>query len=363
MKSFDLVVLGLSLSSSWGNGHATTYRALLKAYAAKGRRILFLERDQPWYAANRDLHAPDFCELAFYRSLDELAGFRDVIAAARAVMVGSYVPDGVDVSKFIQAAARGVVAFYDIDTPVTLARLEKNDCPYLTPELIPGFDLYLSFTGGPTLGRIERDYGAPAARALYCAVDPSAYRPLEVAPRFDLGYLGTYAEDRQPILEELLIEPARRAPDMIFAVAGPLYPDNIAWPENVLRIDHIPPEGHAAFYGECRFTLNVTRQDMVRAGFSPSVRLFEAAACGTPIISDAWEGLEALFAPGDEILIGRGADDVLHALRDVSKPERIAMANRARSRVLGAHTAAHRANELAQYIAAAERQPAAAALA
>jgi spore maturation protein CgeB len=360
MRDFDLVVLGLSLSSSWGNGHATTYRALLKAYAAKGARVLFLERDQPWYADNRDLLAPDFCELAFYRSLDELKGFRDAIATARAAMVGSYVPDGIDVCRFVQSEAQGVTAFYDIDTPVTLAKLEEKDCHYLSPELIPGFDLYLSFTGGPTLARIERHYGAKAARALYCAVDPGPYRPLNVAPRFDLGYLGTYAKDRQPALEELLIEPARRAPDMNFAVAGPLYPSDIDWPANVLRVDHIPPDEHAAFYGECCFTLNVTRQDMVRAGFSPSVRLFEAAACGTPIISDAWDGLETLLAPGDEIIIGRCADDVLHALRNISKRERLAMANRARSRVLGAHTAAQRATELARYIAAAERQPAAA---
>lgn len=360
MKDFDLVVLGLSLSSSWGNGHATTYRALLKAYAAEGARVLFLERDQPWYADNRDLITPDFCELAFYRSVDELNGFRDAIAAARVVMVGSYVPDGIDVCRFVQSEARGVTAFYDIDTPVTLAKLKDDACPYLSRELIPGFDLYLSFTGGPTLLRIERDYGAKAAHALYCAVDPGPYRPLNVAPRFDLGYLGTYAEDRQPVLEELLIEPARRAPDMIFAVAGPLYPSDIEWPTNVLRVDHIPPDEHAAFYGDCRFTLNVTRQDMVRAGFSPSVRLFEAAACGTPIISDAWEGLETLLAPGEEIVIGRCADDVLHALRSISKPERLAMANRARSRVLGAHTAGRRATELARYIAAAERQSAAA---
>lgn len=355
MSAYDLVVLGLSLSSSWGNGHATTYRGLLKAYAAKGFRILFLERDQPWYAENRDLLTPDYCSLAFYRDLDGLENFRDEIAEAGAVMVGSYTPDGVAICAFVQTHARGVTAFYDIDTPVTLAALERDECAYLSPKLIPGFDLYLSFTGGPILSRIERAFGAKAARTLYCAVDPELYRPLQTQPQFDLGYIGTYAEDRQPVIERLLIEPARRAPDLRFIVAGPQYPETIDWPANVLRIDHVAPRDHSAFYNSCRFTLNATRRDMVRAGYSPSVRLFEAAACGAPIISDAWDGLESLFAFGTEITVARDVADVLRALREIPEPERKKIAKRAREKVLGAHTAAHRADQLAGYIAQAAR--------
>lgn len=353
MKGFDLVVLGLSLSSSWGNGHATTYRALLKAYAAQGHRVLFLERDQPWYAAHRDLPAPDFCTFAVYRDLAELEVFSPVIAGARAVIVGSYVPDGIAVSRFVQETARGATAFYDIDTPVTLAQLEAGNCRYLSPDLIPGFDLYLSFTGGPTLDLIETRHGAKAARALYCTADAEAYSPCRQDLRYDLGYLGTYAPDRQPTLERLLIEPARRAPDLSFVVAGPLYPNDIAWPPNVTRIDHVPPAEHPAFYGSCRFTLNATRQDMVRAGFSPSVRLFEAACCGAPIISDDWSGLETLFKPGREIIVAEEAEDVLTAMRTTSDAERGALAAQARERVLAAHTAEHRARELAGHLATA----------
>jgi spore maturation protein CgeB len=355
MSGYDLVVFGLSLSSSWGNGHATTYRGLLKAYAAKGFRILFLEREQPWYAANRDLLAPDYCKLTFYRNLNDLAHFRDDVANARAVMVGSYTPDGVAVCNFVQIHARGVTAFYDIDTPVTLAALERNDCAYLSPKLISGFDLYLSFTGGPTLACIENDFGVKAARALYCAADPELYHPLATQPQFDLGYIGTYAEDRQPVIERLLIEPARRAPDLRFVVAGPQYPGSIDWPANVSRFDHIAPNDHSTFYNGCRFTLNATRRDMVRAGYSPSVRLFEAAACGAPIISDAWDGLESLFEPGTEIVVARDSADVLRALREMPEPARKNLAKRAREKVLGAHTAAHRADELARYIAQAAR--------
>jgi spore maturation protein CgeB len=349
-----VVVLGLSLSSSWGNGHATTYRALLDAFAGLGHDVLFLERDVPWYAAHRDLPDPPFCRLALYPDLPGLeARHRRAIAEADAVVLGSYVPEGVAVGRLVQEWARGATAFYDIDTPVTLAKLARGDEEYLSPALVPGFDLYLSFTGGPTLDLLERRYGARAARRLFCSVDPAAYRPLPGAPpRWDLSYLGTYSPDRQPALERLLIEPARRAPERRFAVAGPQYPAGIDWPANVERLEHVPPADHPAFYASSRFTLNVTRADMVRAGHSPSVRLFEAAACGTPILSDRWEGLDAILTPGAEIALAEAPEDVLAAL-GWPEERRRAMADAARKRVLAEHTAAHRAGELESHLRAA----------
>ena len=338
-----LVVLGLSLSSSWGNGHATTYRALLEAFAARGHRITFLERDKPWYRNTRDFASTSYCDLIFYGSLAEVAEHKTLIAEADVVMVGSYVPDGVELGRFVQATARGLRAFYDIDTPVTLAKLRRGDFEYLAPELIPGYDIYFSFTGGPTLDLLERRYGSPAARALYCSVDPARYRPMDLPRRFDLGYLGTYSDDRQPTLERLLLEPARRLPDLAFVVGGPQYPDTIDWPANVTLLDHVPPEDHATFYNSCRWTLNVTRRDMVEAGWSPSVRLFESAACGTPILSDRWVGLGTLFQPGTEIEFANDADDVTAILHNTSEAERQAIADGARRRVLAEHTAACRA--------------------
>ncbi len=340
-----LVVVGLSLSSSWGNGHATTYRALLEALAARGHAITFLERDKPWYREARDFVSAPYCDLLFYDSLADLRTHEALIAGADVVMLGSYVPEGVAIARYVQATARGTKAFYDIDTPVTLAKLRCGDHEYLAPELIPGFDVYFSFTGGPTLDLLERRYGAPAARALYCSVDPKRYRPMDLPHRFDLGYLGTYSADRQPALERLLLEPARRSPSLAFAVAGSLFPDDIAWPANVTRFEHVPPEDHAAFYSSCRWTLNVTRRDMIEAGWSPSVRLFEAAACGTPILSDRWAGLETLFEPGRDIRLVADADAVAVILRETSEAERRAIAKRARARVLAEHTAAHRSEQ------------------
>lgn len=347
----NIVVLGLSLSSSWGNGHATTYRSLLREVAARGHEVLFLERDVPWYAQHRDALDFEQPRLAFYQSLDELRErFAREVREADLVIVGSYVPEGIAVGDWVLEQARGVRAFYDIDTPVTLARLERGELDYLEARQIARYELYLSFTGGPTLARLERQYGSPRARALYCSVDPARYFPRsDVHLRWNLGYMGTYSPDRQPTVEALLVEPARLSGEDRFVVAGPQYPQTIDWPQNVQRIEHLAPDAHCAFYNAQRHTLNVTRADMIAAGWSPSVRLFEAAACGTPIISDWWPGLDQLFAPGSEIVIARESAEVLAALREADDDARRAMGERARRRVLAEHTAAHRAQQLEQY--------------
>lgn len=345
-----LVVLGLSLSSSWGNGHATTFRALLKAFAARGHEVLFLERDVPWYANQRDLPDPAWCQLEFYDDLADLQRFDTAIADADAVVVGSFVPEGVAIGKRVQQHARGVRAFYDIDTPVTLAKLGRGDFEYLAPESIPGYDLYLSFTGGPTLTFLEEYYGSPAARPLYCSVDPMLYFPTGAEKQWDLSYLGTYSPDRQPTLERLLLEPARALPQRRFVVAGPQYPDDIIWPVNVERIAHLPPAKHAAFYSASHTTLNVTRADMIAAGWAPSVRLFEAGACATPIISDVWEGLDQIFKPDREILLAQTCADVVAAL---DRDDLADIGVGGRRRVLAEHTAAHRAAELEHHLLSA----------
>jgi spore maturation protein CgeB len=354
-----IVILGLSITSSWGNGHATTYRGLVRELTARGHDILFLERDVEWYANSRDLPRPPHGKTMLYRTLSELKRrFAGAIADADLVIVGSYVPEGAEVGEWVTGTARGLTAFYDIDTPVTLAKLARGEEDYLTAALIPQYQLYLSFTGGPTLERLEQEYGAQMARPLYCSVDPALYHPEPATTRWDLGYMGTYSDDRQPGLDRLLLQPARAWRDGRFTVAGPQYPKSIRWPKNVHRIEHLPPSRHRRFYNAQRFTLNLTRADMVAAGFSPSVRLFEAAACGTPIVSDYWDGIDTLFEPGREILIARSAADVLASVRDLPEADRAALGQRARARVLSEHTAAHRAAELEGYaLEVLSRQP------
>ncbi len=357
MPRLGIVILGLSITSAWGNGHATTYRGLVRALAARGHDVLFLERDKPWYAQHRDLPHPPYGRTALYGSVGELTErYAEEVRNADLVIVGSYVPDGVAVGQWVLATARGVRAFYDIDTPVTLAQLANDTCAYLSPAQVKEYDLYLSFTGGPTLQTLERDLGAPRARALYCSVDPAQYHPEAVSEYWDLGYIGTYAPDRQATVDRLLLEPARQWREGRFVCAGPQYPTGIVWSDNVARIEHLPPSEHRMFYNRQRFTLNVTRADMVRLGWSPSVRLFEAAACATPIVSDRWAGLEAIFTPGKEIIVADSHAQVLELLRRMRTEQRIALGENARRRALAEHTSDHRAAELEAHFAALPRR-------
>jgi spore maturation protein CgeB len=349
--SLNIVIFGLSVTSSWGNGHATTYRGLMQGLHDLGHQVRFIERDLPWYESNRDLAKSRFGRVHLYKSVAGMKKrFRRAVANADVVIVGSYVPEGIAVGEWVTRVAKGVTAFYDIDTPVTLAKLEQNTCDYVSRSLIPRYSLYLSFTGGPTLRHIEKQYAAKSAQPLYCSVDPGLYSPQQCAKKWDLGYMGTYSADRQAALEELMLSAARISGTSRMVVAGAQYPRDEVWPENIEAIEHVAPAKHAQFYGSQRFTLNLTRAEMKRAGYSPSVRLFEAAACGTPIISDEWRGLEAFFRPGRDILVSSNTKQTLEYLHDMPEIERLAIAANGRERVLRAHTSLHRAKELEDLI-------------
>jgi spore maturation protein CgeB len=353
----NIVIIGLSVTSSWGNGHATTWRSLIKALVRRGHSVTFLERDVAWYRSHRDLSKPEGWTAELYQTLPELPQrFGALIQAANLVIVGSYVPDGIAIADWVTAQAEGITAFYDIDTPVTLARLDRG-LEYISAAMIPRFDLYLSFAGGPVPGMIEDNWGSPLAGALYCSADPEFYRPQPVRQRWSLGYLGTYSDDRQPSLERLLLAPAGVLADHQFVVAGSSYPDHVKWPQNVERIEHLPQHEHPKFYSAQRFTLNVTRADMRELGFSPSVRLFEAAACGTPLISDRWPGIETIFEPMREILVASDTREVAQILEHLPEDRRLSIAEQARRRILAEHTPDHRAGQLeAYYLEAAARR-------
>jgi spore maturation protein CgeB len=348
-RSLDIVFLGLSITSSWGNGHATTYRALVRGLAARGHRVRFLERDAPWFANHRDLPSPPYARTELYGDLDELrARHATAVRDADLVVVGSYVPDGIAVGRWVVDTARGLTAFYDLETPITLSLLGVGDCAYLDHDLVRRYGMYLPYSGGPTLRRIERDLGSPRALPLYCSVDPDLYAPDSRPARWDLGFMGTFSVDRQRAVEALLLEPARRRSDLKVVLAGTQYPA-ATWPTNVERIEHLEQSLHRLFYNQLRFTLNITRARMAATGWSPSVRLFEAAACGAAIISDPWDGLEELFEPGEEILVASSTEDVLRHLRDVGDVHRRAIGSAALARVRRAHTAQHRAADLERY--------------
>jgi spore maturation protein CgeB len=349
-----IVIFGLSITSSWGNGHATTFRALCRALHRRGHKIVFYERNAEWYSSNRDLPNPEFCDVCIFENWrDILPGVRRELRDCDVAIVGSYFPHGVAALDEVLDSPAAVRAFYDIDTPITMAQLrERGETEYLKSSQIRRLDLYFSFTGGPMLREIESRFGAPRAVPLYCSFDPDRYHSFPASKRFacDLSYMGTYAPDRQPKIEELLCNPARQLPGKKFIVAGPQYPKPMKWPVNVRRIIHLNPRWHAQFYSSSRLTLNVTRRDMVRAGYSPSVRLFEAAACGATIISDNWAGLDEFFIPQEEILIPVSSDDVVRYIYESDDQQLRRIARRAQERVLGEHTSAQRAQQFEKAI-------------
>jgi spore maturation protein CgeB len=349
-----LVVFGLTVSSSWGNGHATLWRGLWRALAARGHSVVFFERDVPYYAEHRDLTQLPGGELVLYPDWDSI---RDRAAremrGADVVMVTSYCPDGVAATQLLAGGAGdGLRVFYDLDTPVTLEALRAGQpVPAIGARGLRDFDLVLSYTGGPALDDLRTLLGATRVAPLYGHVDPSVHRPAPVLDlyRADLSYLGTYAADRQAALEALFIEPARRQPGRTFLIAGAQYPQDFPWTSNIRFVRHLPPPEHPAFFSSSRLTLSVTRRAMAENGHCPSGRLFEAAACGTTVLSDWWPGLDAFFEPGREILVARSTADVEQALA-LPEAEIARMATAARERVLAEHTSAHRARDLEQLL-------------
>jgi spore maturation protein CgeB len=351
-----LVIFGLSISSSWGNGHATIWRGLCGALARQGHDVTFFERDVPYYAAHRDLQNSDDYELVLYsewKDAEPLA--REALRSAEAAIVTSYCPDAVCASDMILDSALPWRVFYDLDTPVTLERLKQEQTvDYIPPYGLEPFDLVLSYTGGRALEGLQTGLGARRVAPLYGSVDLDLHKPVEPSPQYsaDLSYLGTYAQDRQEALERLFLEPARRTPGKKFVIGGALYPEDFPWSENVWFVCHVPPPLHPAFYCSSNLTLSVTRSAMAEMGYCPSGRLFEAAACETPVVSDRWEGLEEFFEPGREILIAAEAGDVVDALA-LPPDELRRIGSAARERVLDEHTSEHRSRELIRLLEAA----------
>jgi spore maturation protein CgeB len=343
-----IVIFGLTISSSWGNGHATLWRGLCRALIRRGHDIVFFERDVPYYATHRDYTEIPGGILEFYTDWDGLLAIAHPhLGDADVAMVTSYCPDGIAACDLVLSSSARLRVFYDLDTPVTLEELRAGkQVSYLPTNGLGDFDLVLSYTGGSALDQLQSQLGARRVAPLYGSVDPEVHRPVPHIDHFecDLSYLGTYAADRQAALEELFVEPAARVPTKRFLIGGAQYPAEFPWSKNIYFAWHVAPGDHPAFYSSSKWTLNVTRQPMAALGYCPSGRLFEAAACGTPIISDWWAGLDEVFKPETEIIIARGSDDVIAAL-ELDEAARQSIGAAARHRALTSHTAEHRATE------------------
>jgi len=352
-----IVIFGLTISSSWGNGHATLWRGLCKALARRNHQIVFFERDVPYYAGARDLWEWQSGRLILYPCWDDIrVQARDEVRSADVTMVTSYCPDALNVTELL--GGRALSVFYDLDTPVTLARLSGgNAVPYIGPRGLRDFDLALSYTGGTALTELSSRLGARMAAPLYGHVDPELHQPEPAQPHYrsDLSYLGTYSADRQFGLESYFIRPAQQRPQQRFLIGGAQYPHEFPWAPNIYFVRHLPPSEHAAFFSSSRLTLNVTRAPMAQMGWCPSGRLFEAAACGVAVLSDDWEGLEHFFTPGREILVARKESDALTAL-DLTDAELQRIGHAARERVMAEHTSERRAIELIDLLETAQQR-------
>lgn len=357
-----LVIFGLTVSSSWGNGHATLWRGLIRALSKRGHAVVFFEKDVPYYASHRDLSQMSEAGLILYRDWqDILAKAHFHLADADVAMVTSYCPDGIAASELVLSSDRSLRVFYDLDTPVTLNSLRNgNQLSYIGSSGLRDFDLVLSYTGGGALQELQKELGARTVAPLYGSVDPATHYPVRPteAYRAHFSYLGTYAEDRQAALEKLYIEPARRLPNKKFLIGGAQYPDKFPWAPNIFFVRHVAPAEHPQFYCSSAITLNVTRRAMAEMGYCPSGRLFEAAACGVPILSDYWKGLEQFFEPGKEILIARDAEDAVSAL-SLPAHELARIAASARERALAEHTSEKRAEDFERAVqdASAGKKP------
>jgi spore maturation protein CgeB len=345
-----IVIFGLSVSSSWGNGHAALWRGLIRALLKDGHRVVFFERDVLYYAEHRDLsELPDGGTLVLYTDWQAATVLiRNHLSGADVGMVTSYCPDGQRATELLLDANLPIRCFYDLDTPVTLARLAAGEqLDYIGPDGLAPFDLTLSYTGGGALEALRARLGARRIAPIYGSVDPDLHRraPQRSEYRSLLSYLGTYAADRQAALERLFLHPAQLLPNSRFVIAGAQYPEGFPWADNIFFVRHLPPPEHPAFYSSSRLTLNVTREAMARMGWCPSGRLFEAAACGAPILSDWFEGLDQFFRPDDEILVAHTTDEALDALQ-LDDDALAAVSRHARERTLDEHTSTRRARQM-----------------
>ncbi len=342
------VIFGLTISSSWGNGHATIWRGLCRALIADGHDIVFFEKDVPFYENTRDLQALPGGKLVLYPDWDGVLPLaRTELEDADVAIVTSYCPDATAAER-VMLDSRALHVFYDLDTSVTLSQIRTGGKPdYIGPRGLADYDLVLSFTGGKALDALRLELGARAVAPLYGHVDPSVHKPSIPVEQYraDLSYIGSFAEDRQSSLQRLLIAAALARQNRTFLIAGPGYPQDFPWADNIYSMRHLPPGEHPAFFSSSRLTLNLTRKSMAEMGWCPSGRLFEAAACGAPIISDIWEGIDSFFVPGREILLARDTPDVVAAL-DGTDGELERMAKAARDRTLSEQTSEHRAKEL-----------------
>ncbi|HET7599152.1 MAG TPA: glycosyltransferase [Gemmatimonadales bacterium] len=350
-SGLEIAFFGSSLVSAYWNGAATYYRGMVRALAARGHRVTFYEPDAFQRQEHRDIPDPDWATVVVYDGGREAAALAMLERARGADLVVK--ASGVGVfDELLEREVLGLqgagtlVAFWDVDAPATLERVERNPAdPFHA--LVPRYDLVLTYGGGDPVVSAYRELGARECVPVYNALDPETHFPVPRDPHFeaDLAFLGNRLPDREARVEEFFLRPAARLPERRFLLGGSGWHDR-PLPPNVHYAGHVYTRDHNAFNCSPRAVLNVNRASMARYGFSPPTRVFEAAGAAACLMTDAWEGIELFLEPGVEVLVAPDGDAIAGELRGLTAGRAVAIGEAARRRVLAEHTYAHRAAQV-----------------
>ena len=347
----DIAFFGSSLVSAYWNGAATYYRGIVRALAERGHRVTFYEPDAYGRQQHRDMPDPSWARVVVYAGegedgvLDALAQARDADLVIKASGVGVF-DELLEREVLALQRAETLVAFWDVDAPATLDRVQTNrDDPFRA--LIPRYDLVLTYGGGDPVVHAYEELGARECVPIYNALDPSTHHPVPPDPRFacDLGFLGNRLPDREVRVEEFFLRAASLLPASSFVLGGSGWADK-SMPANVNAIGHVYTHEHNAFNCTPRAVLNVNRESMARYGFSPPTRVFEAAGAGACLITDEWVGIELFLEPDSEVLVASSGEAVAEHLGSLTSDRARSLGNAAYRRILGEHTYAHRVVQL-----------------
>src|SRR5690349_16847219 len=346
--SLKISFFGSSLVSSYWNGAATYYRGLIRALSHLGHRVTFYEPDAYGRQQNRDMEDPDWARVVVYeaegttgveRALEE-AHDADVIVKASGVGVFDEFLE----REVLSAARRdSMVAFWDVDAPATLDRIEQNASdPFRA--LVSKYDAIFTYGGGEPVVRAYKRHGARECVPIYNALDPSTHFPVAPDPKWsaDLSFLGNRLPDREARVEEFFLRPAALSSAHTYLLGGSGWGDK-SMPANVKYAGHVGTGDHNVFNCSARAVLNISRESMARYGFSPATRVFEAAGAGACLITDYWEGIDHFFEPGQEILVAHNGEDVARIVSNLTAEEAKSIGDRALRRVLRDHTYDNRA--------------------
>jgi spore maturation protein CgeB len=357
-----IAFFGSSIVSAYWNGAATYYRGIVRALHGRGHRVTFYEPDAYGRQEHRDMPDPEWATVVIYPGDDENAALRAVEDARSADLVVKASGIGVFDSLLEEAVLElqepeTLVVFWDVDAPATLDRIEQDP---LDPfrELIPRYDMVLTYGGGEPVVQAYESFGARRCVPVYNALDPSTHFTVPPDPRFhgDLSFLGNRLPDREARVEEFFLRAAAALPARTFLLGGSGWGDK-AMPRNVRYVGHVYTRDHNAFNSTPTAVLNVNRESMARYGFSPPTRVFEAAGAGACLITDYWEGIELFLEPGREVLVAHTGDQVAEHLGSLLPESAARIGIAARQRILSEHTYDHRAAQVESLLGVVRHSP------